>query len=79
MMSKHYSKEFRLQTARLVVEQGCSYAEVAQRLGPSAPQYSCPSAPKRRYLAHRVGRKIERHTKKLSPCKGGVRRSREGV
>jgi transposase-like protein len=36
MTTKHYSKEFRLQAARLVVEQGYSYAEVAQRLGPSA-------------------------------------------
>lgn len=36
MKTKHYSKEFRLQAARLVVEQGYSYAEVAQRLGPSA-------------------------------------------
>lgn len=36
MKMKHYSKEFRLQAARLVVEQGYSYAEVAQRLGPSA-------------------------------------------
>ena len=36
MKTKHYSKEFRLQAARLVVEQGYSYVEVAQRLGPSA-------------------------------------------
>ena len=36
MTTKHYSKEFRLQAARLVVEQGYSYTEVAQRLGPSA-------------------------------------------
>jgi transposase-like protein len=33
---KHYTKEFRLQAARLVVEQGYSYAEVAQRFGLSA-------------------------------------------
>lgn len=36
MKMKRYSKEFRLQAARLVTEQGYSYAEVAQRLGPSA-------------------------------------------
>ncbi len=36
MTTKHYSKEFRLQAARLVVEQGYSCAEVSQRLGPSA-------------------------------------------
>jgi hypothetical protein len=36
MMSKHYSKEFRLQTARLVVEKAYTYAEAAQRLGPPA-------------------------------------------
>lgn len=36
MMSKHYSKEFRLQAARLVVEKGCTCAEAAQRLGPPA-------------------------------------------
>ena len=36
MKTQHYSKEFRLQAARLVVEQRYSYAEVAQRLGPSA-------------------------------------------
>lgn len=36
MKMKHYTKEFRLQAARLVVEQGYSYAQVAQRLGPSA-------------------------------------------
>ena len=36
MKVKHYTKEFRLQAARLVVEQGYSYVEVAQRLGPSA-------------------------------------------
>jgi transposase len=35
-MTKHYSKEFRLQAARLVTEQGYSYAEVAQRLGPTS-------------------------------------------
>lgn len=36
MNTKHYTKEFRLQAARLVVEQGYTYAEVAQRLGSSA-------------------------------------------
>jgi transposase-like protein len=36
MQMKHYSKEFRLQAARLVVEQGYTYAQVAHRLGPSA-------------------------------------------
>lgn len=36
MSTKHYSKEFRLQAAKLVTEQGYSYAEVSQRLGPSA-------------------------------------------
>ena len=36
MKMKRYSKEFRLQAARLVTEQGYSYAEVAQTLGPSA-------------------------------------------
>lgn len=36
MKMKRYSKEFRLEAARLVTEQGYSYAEVAQRLGPSA-------------------------------------------
>jgi transposase-like protein len=35
-MTKHYTKEFRLQAARLVTEQGYSYAEVAQRLGPTS-------------------------------------------
>ena len=36
MKMKRYTKEFRLQAARLVVEQGYSCAEVSQRLGPSA-------------------------------------------
>lgn len=36
MKMKRYSKEFRLEAARLVTEQGYSYAEVAERLGPSA-------------------------------------------
>ena len=36
MKMKRYSKEFRLQAARLVTEQGYSYEQVAQRLGPSA-------------------------------------------
>lgn len=36
MNTKHYTKEFRLQAARLVVDQGYTYAEVAKRLGPSA-------------------------------------------
>ena len=36
MNTKHYTKEFRLQAARLVTEQGYTYAEVAKRLGPSA-------------------------------------------
>jgi transposase-like protein len=35
-MTQHYSKEFRLQAARLVTEQGYNYAEVAQRLGPTS-------------------------------------------
>jgi transposase-like protein len=35
-MTQHYTKEFRLQAARLVTEQGYSYAEVAQRLGPTS-------------------------------------------
>lgn len=35
-MTKHYTQEFRLQAARLVTEQGYSYAEVAQRLGPTS-------------------------------------------
>ena len=33
---KHYSKEFRLQAAELVVRQGYSQAEAARRLGVSA-------------------------------------------
>ena len=33
---KHYPKEFRLRAAKLVVEQGYSFAQVAQRLGASA-------------------------------------------
>jgi transposase len=36
MKMKRYSKEFRLQAARLVTEQGYSYAEIARRQGPSA-------------------------------------------
>lgn len=36
MTTKHYSKEFRLQAARLVVEQGYSFVDVSKRLGPSA-------------------------------------------
>jgi transposase len=36
MKMKRYSKDFRLQAARLVTEQGYSYEQVAQRLGPSA-------------------------------------------
>lgn len=35
-MTKHYTKEFRLQAARLVTEQGYSFAEVAERLGPTS-------------------------------------------
>lgn len=30
---KHYDREFKLQAARLVVEQGYSYREAAERLG----------------------------------------------
>lgn len=33
MTMKHYSTEFRLQSARLVVEQGGSYVEAARRSG----------------------------------------------
>jgi len=33
---RKYSKEFKLQAARLVVEQGYSYKQAAQRLGTSS-------------------------------------------
>jgi transposase-like protein len=32
---KRYTREFQLQAAKLVVEQGYSYREVSERLGPS--------------------------------------------
>lgn len=36
MSRKSYTKEFKLQAARLVVEQGYTYRQVSDRLGPSA-------------------------------------------
>jgi transposase-like protein len=36
MNTKRYMKEFRLQAARLVIEQGYTYAEISKRLGSSA-------------------------------------------
>lgn len=35
MAKKGYTKEFRLQAARLVTEQGYTYRQVSERLGPS--------------------------------------------